>query len=192
MLGRMMVSALALTGVAYAEADTPAGTAAATPTNASADRVSYDAAFFTQYNPSNALDMVRQTPGFSLDGGDDRRGFSGAVGNLLIDGLRPTAKNQSLDTILSQIPASQVVRVEVLRGDATAGDASGRAVLLNVVRTPNAGSGVWGTGFEYTSREVVAPRANISYSGRNGNVEWGLGGSMLTQARSLQIGRAHV
>ncbi|MBL8530485.1 MAG: TonB-dependent receptor [Hyphomonadaceae bacterium] len=185
-----------MSGAAYAqtspnaalpgEADctpTPQCAAALPPT--SSDRVAYDAGFFSRFNPQTALDMVRQTPGFSLDGGDDRRGFSGAVGNLLIDGLRPTAKNQSLDTILSQIPASQVVRVEVLRGDATAGDASGRAVLLNVVRTPNAGSGVWGTGFEYTSREVVAPRANISYSGRNGNVEWGLGGSMLTQARSL-------
>ena len=31
MLGRMMVSALALTGVAYAEADTPPETTAATP-----------------------------------------------------------------------------------------------------------------------------------------------------------------
>ncbi len=185
MLGRMMVSALALTGVAYAEADTPAGTAATTPTNASADRVSYDAAFFAQYNPSNALDMVRQTPGFTLDGGDDRRGFSGAVGNLLIDGIRPSTKSQSLEGILSRIPANQVVRVEILRGSAVAGDASGQSTLLNVVRTESAGSGLWEAGFEITSRDVPAPRGELSYSGRTGNVEYGIGGSIFSQYRDL-------
>ena len=39
-----------------------------------------------------------------------------AVGNLLIDGQRPVAKSQSVQTILQQIPASQVVRIELLRG----------------------------------------------------------------------------
>ena len=77
--------------------------------------------------------MVRQVPGFSLDGGEDRRGFSGAVGNLLIDGVRPSSKSQGVEGMLQRIPASQVVRLEVLRGAAVAGDASGQAILLNVV-----------------------------------------------------------
>jgi hypothetical protein len=205
MLGRMMVSALALTGVAYAQtgAPAPAGesplapdcaptpTCATTPpATAPSGRVSYDAAFFAQYSPQTALDMVRQTPGFSLDGGDDRRGFSGAVGNLLIDGLRPSSKSQSLDGILSRIPASQVVRVELLRGAEVAGDASGQAVLLNVVRTESAGSGVWEAGVEYTSREVPAPRGEISYSGRNGQLEYGVGASVHSQYRDLPGWRA--
>jgi hypothetical protein len=186
MLFRTMASVLALTGAAYAQTppqnETPA---TPTPTTSSADRVVYEAQFFAQYNPQTALDMVRQVPGFSLDGGADRRGFSGAVGNLLIDGLRPSTKSQSLDGILSRIPANQVVRVEVLRGAAVAGDASGQAVLLNIVRTPTAGSGVWNGGFEYTSREVAAPRGEISYSGRAGQVEYGIGGSIFSQYRDL-------
>lgn len=185
MLGRIMVSALALTGVAYADDTPPLGAANATPATSSSDRVVYDVAYYAQYNPSNAADMVRQTPGFTLDGGDDRRGFSGAVGNLLIDGVRPSTKSQSLDTILSQIPANQVVRIELLRGALVAGDASGQSILVNIVRTPSAGSGLWEAGFEYTSREVFAPRGNLSYSGRNGNLEWGVGGSLFTQYRDL-------
>lgn len=188
MLVRTMASALALTGAAYAqEAPPPPATngAVATPNAANGDRVAYEANFFSQFNPQTALDIVRQTPGFSLNGGDDRRGFSGAVGNLLIDGLRPTAKNQSLETILSQIPASQVVRVELLRGSLVAGDPSGASVLLNVVRTPTAGAGVWGVGVEYTSRDVAAPRGNVSYNGRNGQIEWGVGGSVFSQYRDL-------
>ncbi len=189
MLFKTMASVLALTGVAYAQTpqnEAPATpTATPTPTSSSADRVAYEAAFFAQYNPQTALDMVRQTPGFTLDGGADRRGFSGAVGNLLIDGLRPSTKSQSLDGILSRIPANQVVRLEVLRGAAVAGDASGQSMLLNIVRTPTAGSGVWNGGFEYTSREVVAPRGEISYSGRSGQVEYGVGASIFSQYRDL-------
>lgn len=189
MLGRMMVSALALTGVAYAqEANPPAAAPTETvvvPTTTTADRVTYDAAQFAQYNPQTALDMVQQVPGFSLDGGADRRGFSGAVGNLLIDGVRPSTKSQGVGGILSRIPANQVVRLEVLRGAAVAGDASGQSVLLNVVRTESAGSGVYSAGFELTSRGVPAPRGEVSYSGRNGNVEYSIGGSIFSQYRDL-------
>jgi hypothetical protein len=191
MIGRMMVSALALTGVAYAQENAPptaSGTApapAASAATSSSDRVAYDAAYFAQYNPQTAFDMVRQTPGFSLDGGEDRRGFSGAVGNLLIDGERPSTKSQSLDGILSRIPANQVVRIEVLRGAAVAGDASGQSMLVNIVRTPTAGSGVYSGGFELTSRDVAAPRGELSYSGRNGQVEYGIGGSIFSQYRDL-------
>jgi hypothetical protein len=185
MIGRMMASVLALTGVAYAQETTQPGEAPATPTTSSADRVVYDAAYFAQYNPQNALDMVRQVPGFSLDGGADRRGFSGAVGNLLIDGERPSTKSQGVESILSRIPANQVVRVEVLRGAAVAGDASGQSTLVNVVRTPAAGSGLWEAGFELTSRDVAAPRGEVSYSGRNRSVEWGLGASIFSQYRDL-------
>ncbi|WP_395645523.1 TonB-dependent receptor plug domain-containing protein [Terricaulis sp.] len=190
MLGRLTCSALALmTGVAYAQENTttsPAATTetAATPEN-SADRVSYDAAYFVQYQPQTALDMVNQTPGFTLDSGDGRRGFSGAVGNVLVDGLRPSTKSQSVDGILSRIPANQVLRIELWRGALVAGDASGQAILLNVVRTPSAGSGVYNAGFEYTSEHVVAPRGELTYSGRSGNIEYGLSGSVFTQFRSL-------
>ena len=195
MLGRLLmsVSALAVTGVAHAQQpgaavgaapDCPAQpTCAATPAVSSADRAVYDAAFFSQFHPQNALDMVSQTPGFSLNGGDERRGFSGAVGNLLIDGERPVAKSQSVQTLLQQIPASQVVRIELLRGAAVAGDASGQAVLVNVVRTANAGSGVWNAGVEQTNRTM--PQFGASWSGRDHVVEYGIGGSYYSNDRSL-------
>jgi len=189
MLCRMMVSALALTGVAYAQEAPPTAPAASdavvTPTATTGDRTSYDAAQFAQYNPQTALDMVRQLPGFSLDGGADRRGFSGAVGNLLIDGVRPSTKSQGVEGILSRIPANQVVRLEILRGAAVAGDASGQSTLLNVVRTESSGSGVYEAGFELTSRGVPAPRGELSYSGRSGNVEYSLAGSLFSQYRDL-------
>lgn len=195
MFGRMMVSALALTGVAYAQETAPAPgasiapgcepapTCAAAQPASSSDRIAYDAAFFSQFNPQNAHDMVSQTPGFTLDGGDGRRGFSGAVGNLLIDGLRPSSKSQSLEGILGQIPASQVLRIELLRGAAVAGDASGQSVLLNVVRTASAGSGLWRLGGEYNGGGI-GPQGEVSYSGRSGQFEYGIGIDYYSQFRA--------
>ena len=181
MLVKLMASALALTGAAYAQ-ETPQAPAVEAASSGS-DRVAYDAAFFGQFNPQNALDIVRNTPGFSLDGGDtERRGFSGAVGNLLIDGLRPSAKTQSLDNILSQIPATQVVRVEVLRGAAVSGDASGASVLINIVRTPSAGSGLWNLGVGHHAG-VARPFGDASYTGRRGQFEYGIGGNWFQDYR---------
>ena len=82
MLGRMMVSALALTGVAYAQTTPPpaaapegaANEAAATQPTSTSDRVVYDAAYFSRFNPQNAMDLVNNTPGFTLVYGDGRRG----------------------------------------------------------------------------------------------------------------------
>lgn len=190
MFKRSLMTALAFSSAAYAQEATAPPLSSPAPTAAETDgRIAYDAAYFAQYAPQTALDMVRQTPGFSLDGGDDRRGFSGAVGNLLIDGQRPIAKNQSLDTILSQIPAAQVVRIELLRGAAVAGDASGQSVLLNVVRTASAGSGVWEVGGEIASRQIVAPQGSASWSGRSGQTEYGVGAMYYSQFRDLDGGR---
>ncbi len=184
MLKRTLLTALAASGAAYAQ-EAPAPIAQAPVATTENGSLHYDAAYFAQYAPRTALDMVNQTPGFTLNGGDDRRGFSGAVGNVLIDGQRPSAKSQSLDAILSRIPATQVVRLEILRGADIAGDASGQAVLLNVVRTPTGGDGVWEIGQETTSRHVVAPRAEASYSGRAGQTEFGVGASYLSRYRDL-------
>src|SRR5688572_2910946 len=112
----------------------------------------YDADWYRSFAPRTALDMVRQTPGFTLDEGAARRGLSGAVGNVLVDGRRPSAKEQTLEEILRRIPAAQVLGIEILRGAQTAGDASGQAVLLNVMRTPFTGQGVGALGFEYAQQ----------------------------------------
>jgi hypothetical protein len=149
---------------------------------ASADRVVYEAAFYHSFAPRTALDMIAQTPGFTLDADDDdeRRGFAGAVGNVLIDGQRLGAKSQSLEDVLGRVAAKEVVRIEVLRGSAVAGDASGAAVIANVVRTPAAGGGSWETGFEVTNEDKPAPNGKFAWSGRKETLEYSVGGSAFT------------
>lgn len=78
----------------------------------------YPASFFARIQPSNAYDMVLVVPGFRLTEGDAGvRGYSGSGGNVLIDGQRPSSKEQSLEDILKRLPASRVQCVQLCRTD---------------------------------------------------------------------------
>ena len=96
----------------------------------------YPAAFFQEYQPATALDMVRRLPGFRVQAGDSGiRGFSGTVGNVLVDGQPPTSKEEGVETLLGRISAAAVERIELIRG---AADMYGHPVLANVVRIQGA------------------------------------------------------
>ena len=123
-----------------------AALAAAAPTIASAQAqpatqgvISYPPAYFSEQRPTTALDMVQRLPGFSVDKGEDVRGFEGAAGNILIDGARPTSKTDDIEEILRRIPAKQVDHVELIRGGAPGIDMQGKSVLANVVKVKGSG-----------------------------------------------------
>ena len=88
--------------------------ASATPASQAVTRYTPDAVASSQ--PSTALDLVGHLPGFTFQVGDSVRGFSGAAGNVLVDGARPASKELTLDEILKRIPVSRVLRVDVIRG----------------------------------------------------------------------------
>lgn len=147
--------------------------------------VAYQAEYYARFSPRTALDMIRQTPGFALIESSERRGFSGAAGNVLVDGSRPVAKSQSLSDILQRIPAAQIVRIELLRGAEAAGNATGHAVIANVVRTPTAGQGVWSLGAEVAQQHVPAPNGWASWTGRIGTTDYGIGANGYSLLREL-------
>jgi hypothetical protein len=95
--------------------------------------IAYPPSFFEESRPSTALDMITRLPGFTLDGGDDARGFAGTASNVLINGERPTTKSEGVEDILKRISATAVERVELIRGGAPGIDMQGRTILANVV-----------------------------------------------------------
>lgn len=100
----------------------------------------YDRAFFAQYAPTSALDIARRVPGFNLETGNaDVRGFSGAAGNVVFNGARPSSKLDSLETLLQRIPASRVLRVELGPGDLYGADYAAKSQVLNVILTADGG-----------------------------------------------------
>lgn len=96
---------------------------------------SYSAEYFAPFNPVTAEDMVRRLPGFSLDGGDERRGFAGAAGNVLINGERPSSK-VALAEQLSRISARDVLRIDILAGGGEGTDVSGQTMIADVRLRP--------------------------------------------------------
>ena len=75
----------------------------------------YAPVFFAGSQPSSALDMVGLVPGFRLlEGNATVRGYSGGVGNVLIDGQPPASKQDTLGDILKRIPADSVDRIELV------------------------------------------------------------------------------
>jgi hypothetical protein len=147
------------------------------------DRVQYSADWYAGFTPRTALDMVRQTPGFTLSVAEQRRGLAGSLGNVLVDGRRPIAKGQTLEEILGRIPAAQVQRIELWRGAQAASDSSGHAVLLNVVRTPFSGQGFGSLGFEYGHQEVPMPNGTLVWTGRAREVDYSIGANSYSFAR---------
>ena len=136
-------------------AQSAAGERPANPAQGSRTAV-YDTAFFASFAPSTALDIVRRVPGFTIQLVDDEiRGFSGAAGNIVINGQRPSSKSETLETLLARIPAKRVLKVEVGPGDLYGSEYSGKAQVLNVFLT--AESGIDGT---------VTAKARRLYTGR--------------------------
>lgn len=124
---------------APAVAQAPPGETLA-PAQPSARTTTYDAAFFAQYAPATALDIVLRVPGFSIEQNNgDVRGFAGAAGNVVFNGARSSSKSDSLETILARIPAARVLRVEIGPGDLYGADFSGKSQVLNVILTAAGG-----------------------------------------------------
>ncbi len=117
-----------------------AGPALAQDTGAQASTVTpYPPAFFTEFRPNTAMDMIGRLPGFSFDGGSFERGFAGTAGNVLIDGERPPSRSDGLSQVLSRIPASSVARIDLIRGGAPGIDMQGKTTIANIIRKPEAG-----------------------------------------------------
>ncbi|HEY9217486.1 MAG TPA: TonB-dependent receptor [Phenylobacterium sp.] len=137
---------------AQSKAPPPAATAAPA---AQQGAISYGPEFFATYSPSNAFEMLLRVPGFAFNGGAEVRGFEGAAGNVLIDGERPASKSDNLEAVLRRLPASQVARIDLIRGGATGIDMQGQSVIANIIRKS-------GGGF----RGVAAVSNNAIYDGR--------------------------
>jgi outer membrane receptor for ferrienterochelin and colicin len=100
---------------------------------ASAEGVqTFDAAYFHQYNPVTAADIVNRVPGFEIDDGEALRGFGATAGNVLVNGERPSSK-VLVSEQLKRIPAESVIRVELISGSASNVDVRGQTQLVNVI-----------------------------------------------------------
>ncbi|MDZ4760589.1 MAG: outer membrane beta-barrel protein [Alphaproteobacteria bacterium] len=123
----------------------------------------FEPSYFARFNPTNAEDMVRQVPGFSIDEGDSVRGFAGAAGNVLINGEQPSTKTD-LRTVLGRIPVARVLRIEIVSAATGELDMRGQTKIANVIlRASNTDRATaWETTLRYFQGERLTASAEAS------------------------------
>ncbi|MCA6251978.1 TonB-dependent receptor domain-containing protein [Phenylobacterium sp.] len=124
----------------------------------------YPREFFDGFAPSTALDMVARVPGFTLDQGEARRGFGDTGGNVLINGARPGSKAGGPRDALARIPASAVVRIDLVTNPTTS-EASGQTVIVNLILRETSLSGSWGVSVSSNREGDIRPYMEASLSG---------------------------
>ena len=145
------------------------------PAAANGDAQVFEPGYFAQFAPRNALDMVDRIPGFSISGGNDQgqRGLGQATQNVIVNGERLSSKSESVRDQLRRIPATDVVRIVILDGNATSiPGLTGQ--VANVVYTSNGASGQfeWTTGFRPHNTEAQLFGGEISVIGSSGALDY--------------------
>lgn len=126
----MFAAGLAAASPALAqETQAPAPESAAS----NSDVTVFPASYFNQFRSQHALEMIGRLPNFTYDEGERGSRLLSAAGNVLIDGERPALEGRGLTESLIDIPASQVVRIELIRNGANGIDMAGWPELVNVV-----------------------------------------------------------
>jgi len=139
--------------------------------------VEYPAAFFVRYQPNTALDMVKQLPGFQLDDGDSARGFTSAAGNILINNRRPSVKQDTPSAILNRIPASNVIRIDLVRGQMSGVDMQGQPVVANIIMREESPAAVRWESFLWKNfyTGTLMPGGSISLSDKWNGIDFNTG-----------------
>jgi len=149
---------------------------AAQATDVAAPARTYTPADFARYAPRNALDMLEQVPGFAIRQETIERGLGQATGNVLLNGQRLSGKSNDVVTQLSQVPADDVVRIEILDG-ATLEIPGLSGQVANVVTQAQGLSGQWEwrPDFRSYNTDPQLTRGSVSVSGSKGSLDYTLG-----------------
>ena len=125
-----LLASAALAQPALAQEQPSEAPAAAVP--ASAGTRVFTPADFARFAPRNALDMLRQVPGFVIREAIVERGLGQASENVLLNGQRVPSKSGGAVAELQKISASNVERIEIV--DAATLDIAGlTGQVANVV-----------------------------------------------------------
>lgn len=145
------------------------------------DRTVYSPAYFNRYAPQTANEMVSQVPGFTLvgadrfGGGNAERGLGQGDGNLLINGRRPSTKDNGPLVLLGRIPSENVQRIEILTGGSTELAGQSGLIVNVVVDEAEEITGSWKAQYYRSEGGTEMPRAEMSVNGKIATVGYTAG-----------------
>ena len=138
----------------------------------------YPASYFTQYNPISLNDMLQRIPGVSISQSvaeEERRGLRGNEDAIMINGQQVTGKDAGGSTALVNIAASQVERIEIIRGSSSEVQATSQRII-NVILLEDGGDTFTITMAlpVYLGDNSVRPTVNATYGVNLPNRNWSL------------------
>ena len=169
-----LVSGLCSITPLAAQAQTDASVLEQVPAEASQTTRTFEPAFFTEYAPRNALDMVSRIPGFSISGGNQgQRGLGQADQNVLVNGKRFSSKSDSVQDQLRRIPAADVLRIELVDGNTLdIPGLTGQVANVVYVRRGASGQFRWDVGFRPHNADLKWYGGEASLTGSSGALDF--------------------
>ena len=162
--------------------------------------VVYPAAYFAEFAPVTAQDMLNRIPGLDSGsrgggppggfsgggggssfggsrggGGSGGRGFGGGGGNeILINGKRTAGKNNQASGQLDRITADQVNYIELIRGTSGSLDVRGSSQIVNVVLFEELSSSSisYEAGLDQARDRTLSPSGSLAYGGQYGGLNY--------------------
>ncbi|NIN35005.1 MAG: hypothetical protein GTO60_07905, partial [Gammaproteobacteria bacterium] len=100
-----------------------------------------------------------------------------AAGNILINETRPNVKQDSPSNILDRIPAGNVVRIDLIRGQMTGVDMQGQPVVVNIILREDSEASVRWEAYVWknTDVDILMPGGAISLSNRWNDWDFNIG-----------------
>ncbi len=143
----------------------------------------YDQAYFSTYGVQNADDMLRRIPGVpailaGIGSNTQSRGFGSGGDQILVMGHRFPGKANEISKILTRLRASDVERVELIRGGSKDIDVRSSGIVVNIILKPGASLGGGGN-FEVNLRgndeRFIGVDGLLNYAGSSGRLGYTLG-----------------
>ena len=151
--------------------------------------VTYDKEYFSKFDAVTLLDMLNRIPGvqeildksraekaaqanMGMTGGT--RGFGSSGDQILIDGKRLAGKDNNIDDTLARVSASNVEKVELIRGAASGLDVQSQGLVINITlaKGASASSTFWKLGGILNIDDEGGQDVTLSHSGSAGKLDY--------------------
>jgi Outer membrane protein beta-barrel family/CarboxypepD_reg-like domain len=131
------------------------------------DRISYDVAADPESKSLTALDMMRKVPLLTVDASDNIQLKGSGNYKILVNGKESALLAKNPSDVLRSMPATNIVRIEVITTPPAKYDAEGLVGIINIITVKNADQG-YNIGINTRYNSLWGPGLNLNSTVKEG------------------------
>ena len=139
------------------------------------DRIGYNVSADPEAKSIDALDMMRKVPLLTVDANDNIQLKGSGNYKILVNGKESALLAKNPSDVLRSMPATNIVKIEVITTPPAKYDAEGLAGIINIITTKNADEG-YNVNINTRYNSVWGPAVNINPTFKEG--KFGFSGYM--------------